>query len=258
MDRSLGIVIPAYEPDIDLLRSYIHTLDTGLKPAEIRLELDGASPEEVQSLSDLPVSIHTVSNRRGKGAAITHGFDALRTDILAFTDADGSTPANSLRQIAKAVTPGVTDLVVGSRRHPDATIHGHQTRVRRWLGHVFAIVARHLLSVKLYDYQCGAKAISRDAWESVRQHLFASGFAWDVELIAMTAALGHAVKEMPIEWEDRPGSTVPPVSTSFALARTLIDTYHRTKVLENHPVHARIDPYWSAQPPLIDRPFGDR
>jgi hypothetical protein len=68
-------------------------------------------------------------------------------------------------------------------------VDSHQTYARRWLGHAFAYLARRLLDVPLSDFQCGAKALTADAWRAVRSHLYEAGFAWDLELIAVANAL---------------------------------------------------------------------
>ncbi len=179
--------------------------------------------------------------------------------MLAFADADGSVPADSMVDVVAPVLGGEAALAVGSRRHPAATVRSHQTRVRRRLGDVFAALARRLLAVRLYDYQCGAKALSADAWRQVRAHLYEPGFAWDVELVAMTAALDRPVVEVPIVWgEDRPGSTVSPVRSSLAFGRTLLAARHRAKLLADDPLHVAIDRYRQARPALVDRPGAGR
>lgn len=238
---TLGIVVPAFRPDTDRLRSYIHDLGSELDPAVIRVELDDpdAGTEQALSAIELPsLEVRSVRHRRGKGAAITAGFEALSTDRLAFADADGSTPAAELVRVVAAL--GTADLAVGSRRHPDSTIVGHRTLVRRFLGDGFAWIARRALDPPLYDYQCGAKALTDDAWEALRQHLYEPGFAWDLELIAVAGALGVSVREVPIAWTDRPGSTVDPVRTSLSMAAALAVTRHRAKRLQNSSFHRAI------------------
>ncbi|MDZ7730035.1 MAG: hypothetical protein U5K37_02095 [Natrialbaceae archaeon] len=61
------------------------------------------------------------------------------------------------------------------------------------------------------DFQCGAKAIHRSAWEETAPYLDEAGFGWDVELISIVDALGFSLCEVPIEWEDAPESTVSSV-----------------------------------------------
>lgn len=252
MTASVGLVVPAYRPDVDRLSAYVREVREAVDPDAIRIELDAAGgvPDALRSL---PATVNAVPYRRGKGAAITAGFEALDTDALAFADADGATPATSLAAVVAPVEEGQVDLAVGSRRHPDADVATHQTFARRYMGDAFAWFARRLLDVGLYDYQCGAKAITARGWESVRGHIYEPGFAWDVELIAVAGALNLRVREVPIEWHDRPGSTVSPVRDSIRLARTLVAARHRAKRIRNSRLHTAIARRREESPALIER-----
>ena len=266
MARSVGVVIPAYRPDPDRLAAYARELDERLGPDAIRIELDADAPAGAGSesgadaaippaLTAAPAAVNAVPRRRGKGAAITAGFEALGADadVLAFADADGSTPPASLASVLDPVTRGEADVAVGSRRHPNAVVTAHQTFARRYLGDAFAWAARRLLDANLYDYQCGAKAISREAWAAVRERLYESGFAWDIELVAVAAALGERIAEVPVRWEDRPGSTVSPVADSFALGRGLLAARHRAKLARESRLHALFERGRTRPPALVDR-----
>jgi glycosyltransferase involved in cell wall biosynthesis len=256
MDRSLGIVVPAYRPDVDLLATYVRSLDESLAPAALRIELDAPRPGVVDALAALPATVNAVPERRGKGAAVTAGFEALETDVLAFVDADGSTPVESVTEVVAPPLAGETDLAVGSRRHPDSEVRSHQTLARRRLGDAFAWVARRLLDADLHDFQCGAKALTRETWDAVRSHLYEPGFAWDVELVAMTAALDRRIVEVPIVWEDRPGSTVSPLSTAVSMGQGLLVARHRARRLGDSRLHGAIAARREEPPALVDRERG--
>lgn len=231
MAKTVGIVIPAYKPDVSRLVSYASSLLHSVDSVEVHIELDDPTGDVDLSTTSLPaaISVNTESRRRGKGAAITHGFETLDTEYLAFTDADGSTPVESVRDVISGLSSA--DLCVGSRRHPDAVIEAHQTVFRRFLGDGFAWSARRLLGVQLSDYQCGVKAITRDAWRKIRAHLYQPGFAWDLELVAMAHAFGYDITEVPITWHDNAGSTVNPVTTTLELGRTLLQLRFRSRSL---------------------------
>ena len=254
MDRSIGIVVPAYEPDVARLSAYVHALRSRLDPDEIHIEIDAPDPDVLAALDELPATVHPVADRRGKGAAVTCGFEALDTDVLVFADADGSTPPDSIADVLEPLLSDRADLGVGSRRHPDATIGSHQTYARRWLGDGFAWLARRLLDAKLYDYQCGAKAITAEAWAAVREHLYEPGFAWDIELIAIAAALDQRIEEVPITWHDQPDSTVSPVGTAIDLGRELLISRHRAKLIRNSSLHTAIASYRTEPSALVDQP----
>jgi hypothetical protein len=105
----------------------------------------------------------------------------------------------------------------------------------------------------LCDYQCGAKAIDSLAWERVRGHLYESGFAWDVELLAVADAVGCSVREVPVAWTDMPGSTVDPIDTALELGSALLAVRHRTKRLKDDPLHSALAARRDDDVPLIDR-----
>lgn len=263
MTRTVGLVVPAYRPDVETLSAYVGALAARITPTPtaIRIELDDATDETVAALETLstsasvpvPVTINAVDDRRGKGAAITAGFEALETDVRAFADADGSTPASSVGDVVEAVLEGRANLAAGSRRHPAATVESHQSFARKRLGDVFAWTASRLLEVSLYDYQCGAKAIDGETWEAVRTHLCEPGFAWDIELVALTHALGYRILEVPVTWEDDPQSTVSPVGTSIELGLSLCRSRHRAKHLRGDRVHTAIANRRSQPVSLLER-----
>jgi len=226
MGGSLGIVVPAFDPDVERLAEYVEELRE-LDPATIRIELDDPTGRTRERLRDLPATVAVADRRRGKGAAITAGFEALGTDVRLFVDADGSTNVESLRRVLEPVSSGEAALAVGSRRHPDASVANSQSRLRGNLGDGFAWLARRLLPVALYDYQCGAKAIDADAWRTVRHDLYEPGFGWDVNLVAAAGYRGLEVAEVPIQWADHPASTVDPLRTSITLGRALVRTRRR-------------------------------
>lgn len=236
MTGTLGIVIPAYHPDVELLSEYVRSLSDRLDPAEILVELDApVSADAVARVRQLPVTVNASTTRRGKGAAITHGFDALDTDVRLFLDADGSTLVDSAADICAAIREGTADVSVGSRRHPSAEVANHQTVTRRRMGDLFAWTARQVLPIQLRDYQCGAKAVTREVWDDVRSHLYESGFAWDLELVAVADAMGYDIAETPVQWEDQPGSTVTIPDAVFEFSRALLTVRHRALAIDETP-----------------------
>lgn len=250
MDASLGIVVPAFRPPVARLRAYVQDLAEELSPTALRVELDDPDRGVVDALEDLPATVNAVPARRGKGAAVTAGFEALDVDLLAFVDADGSTPVPSVADVIEPVRRGEADLAAGSRRHPDATVHGHQTLARRRMGDAFAWLARRVLEPDLHDYQCGAKALTAEAWGDLRRHLHEPGFAWDVELLAMAGALDLRVVEVPVAWQDHPGSTVSPVRSSLSMGRALLVAGHRAGRVTDSRLHVALG---GETTPLVDR-----
>ena len=94
-EKSLGVVLPAYQIDPNQLNNYLEELQNQLSPKEIILEYD--KPKYAEEIEG-EVNIQSFDSRRGKGAAIKHGFNMLDTDILLFSDSDGSVPTEIYRK----------------------------------------------------------------------------------------------------------------------------------------------------------------
>lgn len=225
MSQTVGIVIPAYQPDPNILSRYIKDLKETTVDL-VHLEIDNPSEHTLEKVDNYD-SLNISESRRGKGRAISEGFDTLSTDILVFSDADGATPATSVIDVIGPIERGETDIAIGSRRHPESIVKTHQTFYRRRMGDAFAWVARRILPTSVYDYQCGTKALSADAWKSIRPQIQESGFAWDLEVIAVAGAQNLSIEEVPVEWNDASDSTVNPISTPVNLARALLTVRFR-------------------------------
>ncbi|MBV0901750.1 glycosyltransferase family 2 protein [Haloarcula salina] len=239
---SVGIVIPAYDPDILTLERYIQSIRDELVPQTIRVELDTPRQTHINQLKQTADVVNVATTRRGKGGAIMAGFDAVDTDILAFADADGSVPPDSLRDVIRQCQAGTADVSIASRRHPSSHIVAHQTVIRKLLGDAFAFAARTVLPTNCRDYQCGAKAVLADAWSSIGHHCYEPGFAWDLEFVSVAGSLGYEIAEVPVDWEDHPDSTVDPIATSLELATALVDVKRRTDAIATSPRHRNATP----------------
>lgn len=234
---SVGVVVPAYAPDILTLEQYVGEIRATFDSVTVRIELDAPRQAHVDRLSETADELNASTTRRGKGGAIMDGFDALADthDLLAFADADGSVPAESLHDVVRQVTEGTADVSIASRRHPSSRIIDHQTVVRRFLGDAFARAARWMLPTQCRDYQCGAKAVGSAAWGAIGHHCYEPGFAWDLEFVSVAGSLGYEIAEVPVDWEDHPDSTVNPLTTSVELATALVDVKRRTDAIAESP-----------------------
>ena len=59
MHRSVGIVVPAYRPDIERLAAYVAAIDERCAPTTIRIELDAPRSGVAERLADLPAIVAT-------------------------------------------------------------------------------------------------------------------------------------------------------------------------------------------------------
>lgn len=156
----------------------------------------------------------------GKGEAIRDGMRAALgasgtgCEYIGFWDADLATPLDAIPQLLQQLeeTPHL-QMIFGSRvRLLGRTIR--RNPARHYLGRLFATVASTMLSLPIYDTQCGAKIfkVSPDL-EAVLGAPFISRWIFDVELIARFIQRRgrnfcfQSIYEFPLDaWEDVGGS----------------------------------------------------
>jgi dolichyl-phosphate beta-glucosyltransferase len=204
----LGLVVPVYD-EAERLADYAKLLVdfvAELPAGSALLFVDDGSTDGTPDLiddvvADTPGVPARVLRRPhlGKGAAITAGLRALRTNLVGFCDLDLSTPLDDLDGIARAAARS-GGLAIGSRGLATSTLVRREGPVRESLGRVYNRLLQAVMTPGVVDTQCGAKVAPRTVWDVLLPHCREAGYAWDAEVVAIAQALGVAVVEVPVHW----------------------------------------------------------
>jgi glycosyltransferase involved in cell wall biosynthesis len=141
----------------------------------------------------------------GKGAAVRVGLLATDAPYVGFCDADMATDLAALDRALGLLTAG-HPVVVGSRRHPRSVVQGYGRPLRR-LGAIAFNLAIRDLAGGVTDTQCGFKFFAGPLARQAAVDLRTTGFSFDVELLMHCARRGAAITDIPVIWQDVPGST---------------------------------------------------
>jgi dolichyl-phosphate beta-glucosyltransferase len=167
----------------------------------------------------LDAEVLRLAENRGKGAAVRAGLLTAAGDTVGFVDADLSAGPAEIERVFAAVDGGRGDVVLATRATADATITVRQPFGRRWSGWLFNVGLRASGLTRLADTQCGLKAFRAEVVPSLFGSLVATGFAFDVEVLARADRLGLTVAEVPIAWHHVDGSRLSPVRDGVATVR---------------------------------------
>jgi len=144
---------------------------------------------------------------RGKGYATRTGVLASRGSQVVFLDADLSTPIEELPHALEHLNQA--EVVIGSRDLPQSDVRVKQPLVRRLGSEIFKW-ARYL-SVGLWrisDTQCGFKAYRGPEARQLFALARINRFMFDVEILFLAQSAGLRILEIPVRWDDSPGSKV--------------------------------------------------
>ncbi|MFB6198543.1 MAG: glycosyl transferase, partial [Halobacteriaceae archaeon] len=115
---------------------------------------------------------------------------------------------------------GDYDVATGSRWMPG---HRADRPAKRGIpSRAFNFLVRTFLGSNLRDHQCGFKALSREAFESLRVEVRDEHWFWDTEMLVRAQRQGFNVAEFPVEWTPRGDSKVDLFRDVFGMGSQVI------------------------------------
>lgn len=139
-----------------------------------------------------------VEPQRGFGAACWAGLLAATSDIVCFMDCDGSLDPEALAGIARPISDGQADLVLGKRIPEPGAWPVHARLANRLL----SAEVRRRTGLRIHDI--GPMRAAR------REALLELGirdrrFGWPLEMVLRAASANWRIAEVPVEYRARTG-----------------------------------------------------
>jgi len=144
---------------------------------------------------------HSLQRNCGKAEAVRQGTAEAfnrQSDFVGFWDADLATPLEDIVLFRDVFETRPKLLAVFGSRVNLLGRDVHRNLMRHYIGRVFATAAAAVLSVPIYDTQCGAKLFRRTPEvEAVFATPFLSRWIFDVEIIARLMLKLNGDEESP-------------------------------------------------------------
>jgi hypothetical protein len=116
-----------------------------------------------------------------------------------FTDADLSSPIEEADGLFAAIAAGA-DIAIGSRWLESSRQTIRQPFYRQFFGRCFNGVTRAVMGLPYADTQCGFKAFTRAAAQTVFQLQTIDRWGFDPEILFIARKRGYRVEEVPVSW----------------------------------------------------------
>jgi glycosyltransferase involved in cell wall biosynthesis len=158
---------------------------------------------------------------RGKGYSVRHGMLEAKGDILLLTDADLSAPIYEAHKLFDAIGRGA-DIAIGSRWKDRTTQTQRQPLYRQISGRIFNLLLRIILGLPQKDTQCGFKAFTRRAADSIFPPQRVERWGFDAEILFLGKKFHFNIAEVPVEWADDIRSKVHPLRDGFSIAWDMV------------------------------------
>ena len=202
-----SIVIPAYNESARIpatLKSVVECIRARSWDAEVLVVNDGSTDttaEVVRSFIRNAPEVRMLENpgNRGKGYSVRSGMLQARGQIALFTDSDLSAPIEEAERLFAAIRQGA-DIAIGSRWLESARQTHRQPLFRQFFGRCFNAVTRAVMRLPFADTQCGLKAFTRQAAQTVFQLQTIERWGFDPEILLIALRRGLRVVEVPVSW----------------------------------------------------------
>jgi glycosyltransferase involved in cell wall biosynthesis len=213
-----SIVIPAYNESQRLgatLEKVLAYVRQQRWDAEIIVVNDGSrdnTAEIVRAFANNDSTVRLVENpgNRGKGYSVRNGILNSHGDIVVFSDADLSSPIEEMPKLLEALATGA-DIAIGSRWLRAELQTQRQSLHRQLFGRVFNLLLRIILGLQFKDTQCGFKAFTRRAAQTILPQQRIERWGFDPEILFLARKFGFRVVEVPVRWGHSGGTRINPL-----------------------------------------------
>ena len=204
---NLSIVIPAFNESARIpatLKQVVSCIRERGWDAEIIVVNDGSTDQTAQVVQDFARTapeIRMIENpgNRGKGYSVRSGMLQALGEIVMFTDADLSSPMQEAERLFTHIAEGA-DIAIGSRWLEKGRQTHKQPLYRQFFGRCFNAVTRGVMGLHFADTQCGFKAFTRAAAQTVFQLQTIERWGFDPEILFIALKCGYRVDEVAVSW----------------------------------------------------------
>ncbi len=202
-----SIVIPAFNESARIpatLESVVACIRANHWAAEVLVVNDGSTDstaEVVRTFAAGAPEVRMIENpgNRGKGYSVRSGMLQARGQVVMFTDSDLSAPMEEAERLFAAIDAGA-DIAIGSRWLESGRQTHRQPLYRQLFGRCFNAVTRMVMGLHFADTQCGFKAFTREAAQTVFQLQTIERWGFDPEILFIALKRGLKVQEVGVSW----------------------------------------------------------
>jgi glycosyltransferase involved in cell wall biosynthesis len=219
----IAVVLPAYNEALTIADT-VRDFHAALPQAELWVVDNASSDETARIASETLASLGARGGvlreaRKGKANAIRRAFLEIEADAWLMCDSDSTYPAARAPELLAPVLAGEADMVVGDR-HSLGHYASENKRPMHGAGNgLVRVLVNFLFDARLTDILSGYRAFSR---RFVKNYpIVVEGFEIEADMTLHALDKRFRVREMPVEYRDRPNGSASKLNTYRDGARVI-------------------------------------
>lgn len=198
------------------------------------------------------LKIFSCPENRGKGWALKRAFQLSSGDRIFFLDSDLDIHPRQFNTLFQVQAQTGADVVIGSKRHPQSTLHYPGSR--RLISSAYFFLVKLLFGLPLRDTQTGIKLFKREVLKNILDRILVKKYAFDLEILVNAHHQGFEIAEAPVVVEYKGVFGRIGLGSIWTILTDTLAIFYRLKILKyyDRPIKS-----WRAKPMVsILIPFG--
>lgn len=158
--------------------------------------------------------------RQGKGVTVRQMFRDIEADCYLLVDGDSTYPADAAPSLINPILAGEADMTVGDRLSNGSYAQENQRPFHDFGNNLVRWLIRLMYGYAFHDVMTGYRAFSRVFVRCLP--VVSRGFQLECEISIHAVDKGWRIKEVPIDYRDRPAGSVSKLSTVSDGVRVLM------------------------------------
>ena len=206
--KRIAVLIPCYN-ESKTIEKVVKDYRKVLPEADIYV-YDNNSTDGTDKIAEKAGAIVKYEYKQGKGNVIRSMFRNIDADCYLMIDGDDTYPAENAREMCNYILEGKADMVIGDRL--SSTYFEENKRPFHNFGNVLVRrLINSLFKSKVKDIMTGYRAFSYDFVKTFP--ILSKGFEIETEMTIHALDKNMALKEIPVEYRDRPEGSESKLNT---------------------------------------------
>ena len=218
-DKKIAVLIPCYN-EAKTVEKVVKDYKEVLPEADVYV-YDNNSTDGTDKLAKKAGAIVKYEYKQGKGNVIRTMFKEIDADCYLMIDGDDTYPKENAREMCEYIIEKRADMVIGDRL--SSTYFKENKRPFHNFGNVLVRgLINTLFKSNVRDIMTGYRAFSYDFVKTFP--ILSKGFEIETEMTIHALDKNFALKEIPVEYRDRPKGSVSKLNTfrdGFKVLRTI-------------------------------------
>ncbi len=225
----IAILIPCYNEELTIA-NVINDCKKYLPQAEVYV-CDNNSTDDTAKIAKESGAIVMYETRQGKGNAVRKMFREIDADCYIMIDGDGTYPLKHSQQMCDMILNESVDMVVGDRlsttyfKKNKRPFHNFGNRLVRF-------IINKIFKSKVKDIMSGYRVMSKFFVKTFP--VLSEGFEIETEMTIHALDRRFAIKEVPIDYNDRPKGSFSKLNTfsdGLLVLKTIFSLFKNYKPL---------------------------